>query len=146
MKIIIRDASARDKSTIAKLIQELAAIEGDPSQVHDDYIEKYLADSNVGILLAEIDGKVIGLLSYAIRPNLYHAGIACLIDELVVSEKERNNQAGTALIIALLGRLKAMKCIEVSVAVMPDNLKAKDFYRKHGFKSEISLLERHIVG
>jgi len=145
MNITIRDAKTSDKSIITRLIKELAAIEGDPSAIEDDYVGQYLSNPNVGILLAESDNHVIGLLSYAIRPNLYHAGIACLIDELIVSKKMRGKQAGTALIEELLQRLHTMKCKEISVAVMPHNLEAKDFYGKHGFNSEIALLERHFT-
>ncbi len=145
MKIIIRDADKHDTPIIVQLIRELAAIEGDQSRLDDDYVDKYLSDPNVGILIAEIDSEPAGLLSYSLRPNLYHAGIACLIDELIVSKKIRGKGTGTALITELLRQLKDMKCIEVSVAVMPDNLKAKSFYQKHGFSSEISLLERHVI-
>jgi ribosomal protein S18 acetylase RimI-like enzyme len=84
---------------------------------------------------------VIGLLSYSVRPDLYHAGDCCLIEELVVRDGRRGQGAGSALIEELLIRVK--DCAEVGLGVMADNESAIRFYRKHGFGDEALLLERH---
>jgi ribosomal protein S18 acetylase RimI-like enzyme len=141
MTINIRDATSQDSSIIVQLISELAAASAEASPISPEYVRTYLAASNSKVLLAETNGRVIGLLSYSIRPDLYHAGNCCLIEELIVQEEMRGQGAGSALITELFSRLK--DCVEVSLGVMPENTRAIRFYRKHGLAEEALLLERH---
>ena len=95
------------------------------------------------ILLAEQHDQVIGLLSYSLRPDLYHAGQVCLIEELVVEAAQRGQGVGSALLTELLSRLSAAGCVEVALAVMSDNAPAIKLYRQHGLTDEALFLEKH---
>lgn len=141
MIIHIRNAQSKDSGIIVRLISELAVASGETSPISTRYVEHYLASPSSRILLAETNGDVIGLLSYSVRPDLYHAGDCCLIEELVVRDGRRGQGAGSALIKELLVRMK--DCVEVGLGVMPDNVSAIRFYQKHGFGDEALLLERH---
>ena len=103
----------------------------------------YLEGTNNKILLAERQGRVGGLLSYSVRPDLYHAGNSVLIEELVVDENCRGEGVGGALITALEERLMELDCREVCLAVMPDNETAIRFYRSYGLVEEALFLEKH---
>ncbi len=142
-KLTIREASARDSSVIVQLIRELAAAGGGESQVTEAYVEQYLSSPTSHALLAEMDDRVVGLLSYSIRPDLYHAANACLIEEFVVHEAVRGRGVGGALLTELLSRLDAAGVAEVSVAAMPDNQGAIRFYRAWGLTEEAVFLEKH---
>ena len=141
MSIYIREAQRKDATIIVQLISELATASGETSPISANYVETYLASPSSGILLAESDGEAIGLLSYSVRPDLYHAGDCCLIEELVVRAGRRGQGVGSALIEELLIRMKI--CVEIGLGVMPDNRQAIRFYQKHGFVDEALLLERH---
>lgn len=93
--------------------------------------------------MAEQHGGVIGLLSYSLRPDLYHAGEACLIEELVVEASQRGQGVGSALLTELLLRIAAAGCVEVALAVMPDNAPAIKLYHEHGLTDEALFLEKH---
>ncbi len=143
MEIMIRAATPQDAASVVRLVKELAENEGETCDLDEAFVHRYLAFPGSAILLAQDGESIIGLLSYSIRPNLYHAGEGCLIEELVVHSGERGRGIGGMLVDALLKRLEGTGCAEVSVTTMPDNLQAIKFYRNHGFEDEAVYLERH---
>lgn len=141
--IQVRDAQTGDAEAVVRLIQELAEHEGWPSPITPEAVVSYLATPGSGLILSQSGGEVCGLLSYSIQANLYHAANIGHIDELVVSGRKRGQGIGSALMTELLGRLQRMGCAEVSVTVMPENLRAQKFYRSHGLVEEVISLEKH---
>lgn len=139
----LRAATTEDTDAIVRLVREHAAIAGEQSPITAPYVAAYLAFEHNGILLAESDGQIIGLMSYSIRPDLYHAANACLIEELIVASEWRRQGVGRALMTRLLDRLNSFQCAEVSVAVMPDNSSAIRFYQSQGLTDEALFLEKH---
>lgn len=87
--IVVREATGGDVHSITRLITELAAAGGETSPVTEAYVEDYLGTPGNRVLLAESLGEVVGLLSYSVRRDLYHAGNSCLIEEVVVREDAR---------------------------------------------------------
>jgi ribosomal protein S18 acetylase RimI-like enzyme len=144
MDIRVEEAGPGDEAAIAAMIQELAAASGDTSPITEDYVRGYLATPGSHVLLARFAGQVAGLLSYSVRPNLYHAGPAASIEELVVAEPQRGRGLGSALLQHLLAHLEASGCIEVSVTTLTDNEGAQRLYRAHGLVDEAVFLEKHM--
>ena len=147
MSILVRQARPGDECVIVELIRELAQTGGDASPVTEGYVREYLAFAPCGsnVLLAEQEGRAVGLLSYSVRPNLYHAANSALVEELVVREPARSQGVGSALLSELLDRLPSLGCAEVSVSTMPDNQDAMRFYRSHGLVDQAVFLEKHLV-
>jgi hypothetical protein len=141
--IAIREAGLKDSTAIVQLIAELAATGGEHSPLMEAYVEKYLSFPASKVLLAEARGQVVGLLSYSIRPDLYHAGNSCLIEELIVHETFRGQGVGSALMTELFTRLADEDCVEVSVTTMADNTPAIQFYRSQGLTDDAVYLEKH---
>jgi ribosomal protein S18 acetylase RimI-like enzyme len=145
MNITIRTAVEEDSAPISHLIAELAENSGEASPISVQYAAQYLAYPGSYVLLAQKEHRVVGLLSYSIRPNLYHAGDSCLIEELIVQKSERSQGIGGQLLEALFQRLASLNCVEVSVTTMPDNQKALAFYKSHGMVDEAIFLEKHFI-
>lgn len=143
MSLILRQAHTGDEPDIVALIQILAAAEGDHIPLTEAYAAQYLLSAPGAILLAEQDRQVVGLLSYSLRPNLYHAGLVALIEELVVLPAMRGQGIGGRLLAEALQQIAALGCAEVSVTTMPGNAGAIRFYRRHGLVDEAVYLERH---
>jgi ribosomal protein S18 acetylase RimI-like enzyme len=141
MTLILREASQDDAAAIVRLVRELAADE--ESNLTEAYVAEHLSFPGCGVLLAEADGKVGGLLAYSIRSDLYHASPTCLIEELIVQETYRGRGMGGALVEELFKRARMQGCAEVSVTTMPDNHRAIKFYRSHGLVDEAVYLEKH---
>jgi ribosomal protein S18 acetylase RimI-like enzyme len=144
MEIRVREAGPGDEAAIAALIQELAAASGEASPVTEGYVREYLTTPGSQVLLARHAGRIAGLLSYSVRPNLYHAGPSALIEEMVVAGAERGQGVGSALLRHLLAHLETTGCTEVSVSALPDNEGAQRFYRAHGLVDEAVFLEKHL--
>jgi ribosomal protein S18 acetylase RimI-like enzyme len=144
--IEIRPATSEDIPFIVRLIQELAVASGETSPLDDAYVVEYLSSPYSQVLLADDASNVAGLLSYSVKPNLYHAGTCCMVEELVVTSEKRSLGIGGALLDALMSRAEAEGWADVSVGVMPGNHLAQAFYRRHGLVDEALLLERHIGG
>jgi ribosomal protein S18 acetylase RimI-like enzyme len=145
MEIRVEEAGPGDEAAIAALIQELAAASGETSPVTEDYVQEYLATPGSHVLLVRRAGQIAGLLSYSVRPNLYHAGPAAFIEELVVAEPQRDQGLGSALLRHLLAYLEATDCVEVSVTTLPANEGAQRLYRAHGLVDEAVFLEKHLI-
>jgi GNAT superfamily N-acetyltransferase len=94
-------------------------------------------------LLAEVDGLVVGLLSYTVSFDLWHTGDCCLIRELIVNAKNRQQGLGGRLLQEVFRRDERSNWVEVSVSTMPYNLPAMAFYKKQGMTDEAMLLGRH---
>lgn len=148
MSILVRQAQPGDEHVIVELIRELARTGGDTSPITESYVREHLAFAPCGshVLLAEQEGRAVGLLSYSIRPNLFHAANSALVEELVVRESARGQGIGSALLTELLERLPSLGCAEVSVSTMPDNHDAMRFYRSHGLVDQAVFLEKHLPG
>jgi ribosomal protein S18 acetylase RimI-like enzyme len=142
--VVVRDAQQGDEPLVVDLIQEMAAGDGGSSPVTAAFVTSYLSNPGSGILLAELEGEVAGLLSYSVRPDLYHAAPAALAEELVVHAPFRGRGVGSALLQAFLARMAEVGCAEVAIGVMPDNQVAQRLYRAHGLVEEAVLLERHL--
>jgi ribosomal protein S18 acetylase RimI-like enzyme len=143
MELKLRLAGEKDAARIVQLINAMATDGGGQSPITEGYVAKYLASPASKVLLAESDGQVLGLLSYSVRPDLYHAGDACLVEELVVDGRFRSQGVGSALLTEVLSRMEAAGCAEISLAVMPDNARAIALYRRHGLTEEALFLEKH---
>lgn len=143
MAITVRTATAADAQQIAALVQELVSESGESSPITPPYVEEYLRFPGSAALVAEEDRQIVGLLAFSVRPGLFHAGNSTLIEELVVTRRARGHGVGGTLIDALLARLEAEGCAEVSVTTMPGNAGALRFYKSHGLVDEAVYLEKH---
>ncbi|MBN1438983.1 MAG: GNAT family N-acetyltransferase [Anaerolineales bacterium] len=146
MDYSIREATPADAPDIVALVRETSQEDNEHTPLTEAYVGEYLAAPDSGILLAEADGQTAGLLSYSIRPGLFHAAPSCLIELLVVRKPLRGRGAGGALLKKMLARAAALGCAEVSVSTMPDNAGAIRFYRRHGLTEEAVFLEKHFPG
>lgn len=141
--INLRDAKVEDAQDVLRLIHQMVELEGDISPLTSAYVAHYIVNPNSHILLADQDGQVVGLISYSIRPDLYHAADCCLIQELVVDEAYRSQGIGGQLLEALLSRMQSRGVVEVSLGVGSDNVDAIRFYQAHGISEQAVLLEKH---
>lgn len=143
MNFIIRKSANSDVPEIVRLIRELAESMNEESPATEKYVNEYLHNPACKILVAESGKKVIGLISYSIKPCLFHASDSCLIEELVVDKEYRKQGIAGKLIEQLIDEVKFKQCAEVSVTTEFTNKAAISFYKKHGLKDEFLFLEKH---
>jgi ribosomal protein S18 acetylase RimI-like enzyme len=144
MNLSIRPARKSDAASIANLVTQLASSLGEHSAITEDYALRYLDSGQAGVLVAEAGGEVAGILSYTLRPSLYHAATSCMIEELVVSEGHRGAGIGSLLLDSIAALARDKSCVEISVSAMTSNTRAIALYKRLGFEDDAVLLERHM--
>jgi len=141
--VMVRDARADEAPLVADLIRELAAGEDVESGVTPELVRRYMRRDDSGIVVGELDGRVVAMLTYFIRPGLFHGGPWGYIDELVVTAAARGRGVGDALVGEAMRRFEAAGCKEAAVSTVLDNERAAALYRKHGLVDEALQLEKH---
>jgi ribosomal protein S18 acetylase RimI-like enzyme len=91
-----------------------------------DYIKSVARDE---VLVAEINGKIVGFVSFQIESNFIH--------NLFVHPDSQNKMIGSTLLKAAEEKIP----IPVTLKVAIDNAKVVGFYEKHGYKRELINLE-----
>ncbi len=133
-----------DQHAVCALIRELAESIGESSPITPEFVQTYLSHPGSAVLLAEEDGQVCGLLSYAVKPDLYHAGYSAEIEALVVTRQARGKGVASLLINHILALGDRSGWAEISVSTGFDNSAAQNLYRRYGLTDESLLLERHL--
>jgi len=131
---------------VAELIAELALSEEVDSGVSPGLVAEYRGYGDSGILVAELDGVVVGALTWFVRPGLFHGGPWGYIDELIVTAAAQGRGVGDALVAEVMRRFERAGCKEAAVATVFGNDRAAALYRKHGLVDEALQLERHFEG
>ncbi|EHR79752.1 hypothetical protein OCC_02209 [Thermococcus litoralis DSM 5473] len=143
--LIIRKAQESDlneiKSLIIELIETLESQEGIDENAVFENCKKLLTTPNAYLLVAELNGKVVGALHLNIRRTILHSAPSALIDELVASKELRNQGIGRKLIRAAMELCKELRHTEIEVSTEISNLKAREFYKSMGFEEVGILLE-----
>ena len=136
-EIFIREAQGSDLPRIEKLMVEL--IEAmhvqeslDMSMVAEN-CRTLLNDVDSHILVAEMDGFVIGAINFSIRKTIIHPEASGLIDEFVVVREHRGKGVGKKLINAAVEECRQLGCCEVEVSTEITNTRARKFYKSCGF-------------
>jgi ribosomal protein S18 acetylase RimI-like enzyme len=142
--IVIRQAGAGDWRQVAALRMELAAAEGTEVQVSAAEVARLLTQPGAEALVAELDDRVAGLLTYFVYPSLMRDARWAQIAEVVVHAPFRRRGVGRALLDDAVRRFTELGLRDACVATLPHNAAAAALYRSAGFVHETVTLERHI--
>jgi GNAT superfamily N-acetyltransferase len=130
-RVTIRLAARRDAEAIAPLLGQL----GYPTTAGElsERIQR-LADRPDGeVLVAEIDGEVVGLAAYQLIDLIERLGPQCRITALVVDDRHRRRGVAYALLDTIEETARDFACFRLEVTTRPDRADAMAFYRAAGF-------------
>ena len=145
LEVEIREAGAGDEAAVVRLVVEMGRDFAHGTTVDEAFVRRYLEQPGAHILLAvEPDGPV-GVLSYAVTLDLYHAAPAGEIEDVAVTAAARGNGVGEALVREAIRRLVAEGCAEIGVITSRDNRRAQRVYRRAGLTDELVCLQRHYI-
>jgi len=100
--IIIREARESDLLTIKKLTLELIEAMGNTEGIDIKLIAEncrnLLSEANSYILVAEIEGIVVGFINFTTRKTILHRGLSGLIDEIIIAKGYRGKGIGKQLL------------------------------------------------
>jgi GNAT superfamily N-acetyltransferase len=88
----------------------------------------------IDVLVAEVDGQVVGLLVLAFVPTL--SGLRALIDDQAVDPDYRRQGLGAALVEAAIQRASRRGATHLLVDTSRGDPAVQDFYKACGFEAE----------
>ena len=135
MTITIRAARAGDGALLHTLLCELAAFEQGGVDATPADLERDAFGPNplFAALLAETDGKAVGMLTYLTLYSSWRGRPALMIHDLFVREEARGSGAGKALVTRLSDIARERGCCRIDVNVLDWNERARAFYASLGF-------------
>ncbi|MFC2126113.1 GNAT family N-acetyltransferase [Bacteroidota bacterium] len=133
--IIIRRGAREDLPQVFDLIMELAEYEKAPHEVENS-IEQMTEDGFgeqpvFGFIVALLNKQIIGLSLYYYRYSTWK-GKLLYLEDLIVTEKYRNNGIGKRLLDETVKEALKLNCTGLQWQVLDWNKSAIEFYRKLG--------------
>jgi GNAT superfamily N-acetyltransferase len=129
----VRRAEPEDARIVLTLVREIAAHEGDVSDVASDLDTwtAMLARPDVVVLLAVRDGVPAGFVSAVRKLHLWLGRDILVLDDLFVREGYRDAGVGR-LLMQELAALAAPEGMPIRWEMREDNVAAQRFYRRLG--------------
>jgi ribosomal protein S18 acetylase RimI-like enzyme len=142
---VLRDAGPGDEAAVVRLVVEMGRAFSRGTSIDEAFVGRYLAQPGARILLAVGPGGPLGLLSYSVTLDLYHAAPAGEIEDVVVTDAAQGRGIGEALVREAVRRLTEEGCAEISVITSRANRRAQRVYRRAGLDEELVCLQRHLI-
>jgi ribosomal protein S18 acetylase RimI-like enzyme len=146
----IEAADTEDAETMADLWVDLAADQRaygshlDPEANRDRMVEVILqhvvADT---ALLARADDRIVGFVTFGRETDGLEGDTdRGIVHNVFVREDHRGRGIGSDLLAAAEERLRAMGVDAIALQAMANNERARDFYRRHGYRPHRIELEK----
>ncbi len=92
------------------------------------------ADGNNELIVAEIDGEVVGTLQLTFTPSLsYQGGKRCTVESVRVDNALRGKGIGREMMLWAIDRAKEKGCVSMQLTSHNTRTRAHRFYEKLGF-------------
>ncbi|MDP2632692.1 MAG: GNAT family N-acetyltransferase [Candidatus Curtissbacteria bacterium] len=99
-----------------------------------EILEKLIANDNCSVLVAKIDGTVVGTATIFYLPIPAHGQSYALLEGMIVDEKQRGKGIGTALSKKIVELAKGKNCYKIIFTSGMDRADIHKFYENLGFK------------
>lgn len=129
--MIVRELRSVDMAQLLPLLTEL----GYPVE-HDVLLQRFdvFASQGEHAIVAERNGRIIGLLTLHVTPVLHRAGSVGRITTLVVEESSHGQGVGRALMEEAERMLWAKGCVMIEVTSNKKRTDAHSFYERLGYE------------
>jgi len=98
-------------------------------------LEKIVADAARGfVLLARENGRIVGIAYIATILSAEHCGLVAWLEELYVMPSHRSRWIGTALMAAMIERVRTAGIVAIDLEIDAGHSRAESLYRRLGFR------------
>jgi len=140
--IIFREATIDDLPDIVRMLADDflgAQRERYENPLPESYVrafEEIDADANNRLMVAEIDGKVVGTLQLTFTPSLsYRGGKRATVESVRVDKALRGEGIGRQMMLRTIELAKSEGCISMQLTTNAERTDAHRFYEGLGFKA-----------
>ena len=141
MNLKFRQATREDLPEIVRMLADDflgAQRERYENPLPESYVkafEEIDADKNNELIVAELDGAVVGSLQITFTPSIsFQGGKRATVESVRVDEKFRGQGIGRELMLFAINRAREEKCISIQLTTNLDRKDAHRFYENLGFK------------
>jgi ribosomal protein S18 acetylase RimI-like enzyme len=139
--IKIRYSNEKDLQSLVVLAEEFIPREAD-SKKRLDVLKRALRNPNYELLVAELEGEIVGFIDQWIIHDFTHGARLSYITNLYVSSRHRRKGIASKLLQETIKNAENIEVSEIHVTTRFDNKPAIDLYKKHGLVNEHLLLEK----
>jgi N-acetylglutamate synthase-like GNAT family acetyltransferase len=131
-RVTIRVAGQRDVNAIAPLLGQL----GFPASALElgERLQRLTDHPDAEVLVAELDGGVVGVAAYQLIDLLERPDPQCRITALVVDDRYRRRGVAYALLHTIEESASDLGCFRLEVTTRAERADALAFYRAAGFE------------
>jgi GNAT superfamily N-acetyltransferase len=133
-KLTIRKGTPADVPDMMRLVRELAEYEKAPHEVENTearMLEDGFGSNPVyGLIVAELDGEVVGISVYYFRYSTWK-GKRLYLEDIVITEQHRGKRIGRWLFEATMQASVETNCSGMVWQVLDWNTPAIEFYKKY---------------
>ncbi len=137
--LIIRSATRSDLDALVALLGLLFSIEADfrpdPERQRRGLARALADPARAGVLVAERDGAVIGMVTAQLVVSTAEGGASAWIEDMVVAERERGRGVGRRLLEAIEAWARARGASRLQLLADRENAPALAFYARLGWSS-----------
>lgn len=151
MNVTFRNAEGQDLDEIVKLLadDELGSMrERYEDPLPNSYLKAFHAiesDPNNELIVANLDGKIVGVLQMTFIPYLtYQGGWRATIEGVRTNSTVRGKGIGSKLFEWAIQRAKERKCHVVQLTTDKKRPEALTFYKKIGFHNSHDGMKLHL--
>jgi len=140
MKLECRQATIEDLPDIVRMLAD-DFLGKQRERLEDPLPESYLkafreldADSNNELIVAELDGSIVGTLQLTVTPSLsYQGSKRSSVESVRVDDKFRGQGIGRQMMLWAIERAKKKGCVSMHLTSHGDRKDAHRFYENLGF-------------
>ncbi len=155
MKIIIREANAKDSNDILRLnlilfkkefneFDKTLNIKWTYSQKGKDYFNKRIIGKDGFVAVALSNNEVIGYICCGLHDDSTKIAKKAELENMMVAEEYRGQKIGSKLVKLFFEWCRTKKVKNILVTASADNLAGIGFYRKQGFRDYDLTLEKKL--
>ncbi|HSV81001.1 MAG TPA: GNAT family N-acetyltransferase [Ramlibacter sp.] len=132
MKALLRPARLGDTRALAELLRQLDY--PDTEAFLADRLRTLAAHPDAQVQVAEVDGRVLGVIALHFLPQLAVAGDFCRIAYLCVAEGARGLGVGAQLEQFALDQARRRGCDRIELHSSSHRVAAHRFYARQGYR------------
>lgn len=146
--LTIRDATHADVDALLRLLCQLDPPDEAPTPAEArDAVDAVTNHPGMRLVLAELDGAVVGAMMMAVLPNLsHHAQPWCQMENLVVDEAHRGRGIGRALMDWCEAEAREAGCYKLQFQSRNHRRASHRFYRRLGYQALTIGFRRYLTG
>jgi ribosomal protein S18 acetylase RimI-like enzyme len=137
----VRPAIEKDLPSLVILAEEFMPAKAD-NQKRMGMLKQTLGDSNHELLVAELEGEIIGFMDHWFIDDFVHEAKLGYIQNLYVDSQHRRRGVASKLLRKAMENARNRGVSEIHVTTRFENKLAINLYRKHGLVKEHLQLEK----